>query len=146
MWLHDGTGRRPCSSEAKSHLKPSTSTPIFQNQCQRSEGQEGGVTNLKRVPQSPQLERDELVGYIVNNNAKYCITIFKETRVLVAQSCPTLCDPTDCSPPGSSVHGILQARILEWVAISFSKEAHELPQRLLNTKVQTLTQKIITFC
>ena len=36
------------------------------------------------------------------------------------QSCPTLCDLIDCSPPGSSVHGILQARILEWVAISFS--------------------------
>ena len=36
------------------------------------------------------------------------------------QSCPTLCDPIDGSPPGSSVHGILQARILEWVAISFS--------------------------
>ena len=33
------------------------------------------------------------------------------------QSCPTLCDPLDCSPPGSSVHGILQARILEWVAM-----------------------------
>ena len=38
----------------------------------------------------------------------------------VAQSCPTLCDPMDCSLPGSSVHGIFQARILEWVAISFS--------------------------
>ena len=37
-----------------------------------------------------------------------------------AQSCPTLCDPTDSSPPGSSVHGILQARVLEWVAISSS--------------------------
>ena len=36
------------------------------------------------------------------------------------QSCPTLCDPTDGSLPGSSVPGILQARILEWVAISFS--------------------------
>ena len=41
--------------------------------------------------------------------------------VLVTQSCPTLCDPMDCSPPGSSVHGILQARILEWVAISSSR-------------------------
>ena len=41
---------------------------------------------------------------------------------LVTQSCPTLCDPMDCSPPSSSVHGILQARILEWVAISFSKD------------------------
>ena len=39
----------------------------------------------------------------------------------VAQSCPTLCDPVDCILPGSSVHGILQARILEWVAISFSR-------------------------
>ena len=37
------------------------------------------------------------------------------------QSCPTLCDPTDGSPPGSAIPGILQARTLEWVAISFSK-------------------------
>ena len=37
------------------------------------------------------------------------------------QSCPTLCDPVDYSLPGSSVHGILQARILDWVAISFSR-------------------------
>ena len=40
------------------------------------------------------------------------------------QLCPTLCDPTDCGLPGSSVHGILQARILEWVAISFSNPMH----------------------
>ena len=38
-----------------------------------------------------------------------------------AQSCLTLCDPLDYSPPGSSVHGIFQARILEWVAISYSR-------------------------
>ena len=38
----------------------------------------------------------------------------------VAQSCPTLSDPMDCSPPGSSVHGIFQARVLEWSAIAFS--------------------------
>ena len=41
--------------------------------------------------------------------------------VLVTQSCPTLCDPMGCSPSGSSVHEIFQARILEWVAISFSR-------------------------
>ena len=40
---------------------------------------------------------------------------------MCAKLCLTLCDPMDCSPPDSSVHGILQARILEWVAISFSK-------------------------
>ena len=38
----------------------------------------------------------------------------------VAQLCPTLSDPTDCSPPGSSIHGNFQARALEWVAIAFS--------------------------
>ena len=44
-----------------------------------------------------------------------------EVKVLAAQSGSTLCDAMDCSPPGSSVHGILQARILEWVAIPFSR-------------------------
>ena len=39
----------------------------------------------------------------------------------VAQSCLTLCNPLDCSLPGSSVHGIFQARVLEWIAISFSR-------------------------
>ena len=42
-------------------------------------------------------------------------------NVKVTQSCPTLCNSMDCSPPGSSVHGILQARTLEWVAIPFSR-------------------------
>ena len=37
------------------------------------------------------------------------------------QSCPTLCNPMDHSPPGSSVHGVIQARILEWAAVPFSK-------------------------
>ena len=45
----------------------------------------------------------------------------EKVKVLVAQLCLTLCDPMDYSPPGSSVHGILQARILEWVAILFSR-------------------------
>ena len=39
----------------------------------------------------------------------------------VAQSCPTLCDPMDCSLSGSSIHEIFQARVLEWIAISFSR-------------------------
>ena len=43
----------------------------------------------------------------------------------VAQSCPTLSDPMDCSPPGSSVHGIFQARVLEWGAIAFSEKQAE---------------------
>ena len=46
---------------------------------------------------------------------------FPQSESEVAQLCPTLCNPVDCSPPGSSLHGILQARILEWVAIFFSR-------------------------
>ena len=49
----------------------------------------------------------------------YCL--FSSFESEVAQSCLTLFDPMDCSPPGSSVHGISQARILEWIAISFSR-------------------------
>ena len=44
-----------------------------------------------------------------------------KVKVLVVQLCLTLCNPMDYSPPGSSIHGILQARILEWVAIPFSR-------------------------
>ena len=44
----------------------------------------------------------------------------------VVQSCPTLCDPMDCSLPGSSVHGIFQARVLEWGAIAFSMDKYSL--------------------
>ena len=50
-----------------------------------------------------------------------CLNIFCEYMCLVTQLCLTLCNPMDCHLPGSSVHGILQARILEWVAISSSR-------------------------
>ena len=53
------------------------------------------------------------VSYLLSSESGNCC--------LVAKSCLTLCHPMDCSPPGYSIHGISQARILEWVAISFSK-------------------------
>ena len=49
-----------------------------------------------------------------------CVKVKSESEV--AQSCPTLSDPMDCSLPGSSIHGIFQARVLEWGAIAFSEE------------------------
>ena len=49
-----------------------------------------------------------------------CSLIIHKKEREVSQSCPTLCDPMDCSLPGSSVHGIFQARVLEWVAIFIS--------------------------
>ena len=54
--------------------------------------------------------------------ARSCVVLCCAVLCLVTQLCLTFCDSMDCSPPGSSVHGILQARILEWVAISFSRD------------------------
>ena len=53
----------------------------------------------------------------------------------VAQSCPTLCDPVDCSLPGSSLHGILQARVLEWGASSFSRGSSQPRNRTLVSRI-----------
>ena len=59
----------------------------------------------------------------------------------VAQLCQTLCDPMDYSPPGSSVHGILQARVLEWVAMPSSKESFQPRDR---TKVSHIAGRFFT--
>ena len=63
-------------------------------------------------------------GILLSHNAEWiwvsCRKVDEPTAAKSLQLCPTLCDPTDVSPPGSPVPGILQARTLEWVAISFS--------------------------
>ena len=59
------------------------------------------------------------------------------------QSCPTLCDPIDGSPPGSSIHGILQARILEWVAISFSKGSSQPMDRTHISFVSCIGRRVL---
>ena len=56
-----------------------------------------------------------------------------KSEIEVAQLCPTLNDPIDCRPPGSSIHGIFQARVLEWGAIAFS-----------DTKMQLKMEKLYT--
>ena len=62
-----------------------------------------------------------------------CMKVKSESEV--AQLCPTLCDPVDCSLPGSSVHGIFQARVLEWGAIAFSfMELTLIKYQMLNCK------------
>ena len=61
-----------------------------------------------------------------------CMKVKSESEV--RQSCPTLSDPMDRSLPGSSVHGILQARVLEWVAIAFSTSIHIPYQKVLSWK------------
>ena len=64
-------------------------------------------------PGSPELQGDSLPAELLGKSAA-------AAAAKSSQLCPTLCDPIDGSPPGSAVPGILQARTLEWVAISFS--------------------------
>ena len=74
----------------------------------------------RRQPTRPPLPWDS-PG---KNTGVGCHFLFQGMKVKseseVAQSCPTLCDPMGCSLPGSSIHGIFQARVLEWGAIAFS--------------------------
>ena len=78
---------------------------------------------------SPALQADSLPSESPGNPCpstnewvkKMCYNIYNRIFSSVTQSCPILCDPMDCSSPGSSVFGILRERILEWVAISFSR-------------------------
>ena len=65
-----------------------------------------------------------------------------KVKVLVTQPCPTLCDPRDCSPPGSSVHGVLQARTLEWVAMPFSRD---LPDPGIKARSPALQEDFLLF-
>ena len=66
----------------------------------------------------------------------------KKMKVKVAQSCLTLCDPMNCSLPGSSVYGIFQARVLEWVAMPFSRD---LPDLGLEPRSPTLQADSLLF-
>ena len=68
--------------------------------------------NRGKLCSGSQLNFSPVLSIIIRSYACICV---------LAQLCPTLCKPVDCSPPGSSDHGIFQARILEWVAISSSR-------------------------
>ena len=78
---------------------------------------QNGVVGSPRSPRDSEKQRYEYKKEIKKRALKVTTAA---TAAKSLQSCPTLCDPIDGSPPGSTVSGILQARILEWVAISFS--------------------------
>ena len=71
------------------------------------------------------------------------LRLFYESESEVAQSCTTLSDPMDCSPPGSSAHGIFQARVLEWGAIAFSGIVF-LDDHLYNHSISSFSWNILT--
>ena len=74
-----------------------------------------------------KVKKEKSMSWLLLVHKMYLIYTYRN----VAQSCPTLCDPMDCSPPGSSVHGIFQAIVLEWTAISFSSGSSP-PRHLAN--------------
>ena len=76
---------------------------------------------LGQVALPSRMPEDASYNSVTIDRCVHCFSHFSGSKMLVAQSCPTLCDPTSCSLPGFSVHWILQARILEWVAIPFSR-------------------------
>ena len=74
-----------------------------------------------KLPSYPNFDFELFCTRIVTAaTAHFCSQLRDILKVLVTQSCPTPSDPMDCSPPGSPIHGILQARVLEWVTIAFS--------------------------
>ena len=90
------SAERVCSQAPKAHIFSTLSDEVLSSNLGAWKPQEWGPASCK------------LPGQLLRE----CMCM------LVSQSSPTLCDPRDCSPPGSSVHGILQARILEWVSFS----------------------------
>ena len=77
-------------------------------------GQFSFQSQRKAIPKNSQTTAQSYSSHMLVSSVQF-------SSVLVAQLCLTLCDPMDCSPPGFSFHRILQARVLEWVAISFSR-------------------------
>ena len=77
-----------------------------------------------------------------NPDLGQCLRLKKADENLAAQSCLTLCNPIDCSLPGSSVHGIFQAIILEWIDISFSRGSSQSRAR---TRVSRIEDRHFTF-
>ena len=87
-----------------------------------------------------QLKR--FFSYIPFNNPGSSLSLCRRESVSVIQSCLTLCDPMDCGSPGSSVHGISQARILEWVVILFSRGSFQTKDR---TPVSCIGRRILHY-
>ena len=101
--------------------------------CSRSQLWHVGSISLTKNPtRLPALGVQSLSHRTTMKVPFVCLYVYiyvYESESEVAQSCPTVCNSMDCSLPSSSVHGIFQARVLEWVAISFSRGSSQLRDR-----------------
>ena len=82
-----------------------------------------------------------LSGIVLEIKETVCVCVCVCAQSL--QSCPTFCDPMNCSLPGTSVYGILQARILEWVAISFSRGSFQPRDRTLISYISCIGRQLL---
>ena len=138
------------------------SLPVPSWRNSRHTGDHHGLITCSSSASSPQKDLNILVitvlkNWTVTNYNAIQLSIFNEREktetqtyhawqmevyAVVTQECPTLWDPMDCSPPGSLVHWIVQARILEWVAIPFSRGSSRTRDR---TQVSHTAGRFFTF-
>ena len=114
-WCSDKESACKCRRYRRLRFDPWVGTTSWSRKWQPTPGFLPGKFHRQRslVGYSPWGRKESDVTEWLSTYTHVCVS--------VVQTCPTLCDPTDCSPPVSTVHGILQARILEWVAIPFSR-------------------------
>ena len=115
--LPRGGAQRECRSRREPHHPLGRRHPNWG--CRFTPGQDQSPILQPECPLSPLWGLPFFFLFFCFHMLSFSNTVPLE--YMRAQSCPTLCNPLDCSRPGSSVHGISQARILEWVAISSSK-------------------------
>ena len=90
----------------------------------------------KEDPQFCKTPRVDTFGFLW-----YVVCVCSVTRL-----CPTLCNPTDCSPPGSCVRGIFQARILEWAPVSYSRGSFQFRDRIHVSCVSSIGRQVLNHC
>ena len=117
-WLLPCTYKKTASRETKSIFSKFTSRRLEGATVNPTEGP--SLTYLQTINAREGVEKREPFADQGVNWRSHCGRWYAASAAKLLQSCPTLCDPIDGSPPGSLVPGILQARTLEWVAISFS--------------------------
>ena len=102
------------------------------------------------LPREEQTREQPLAFSTVHRHLRHAHVNYKIQYlcvcVLVAQSCPTLCNPMDHCPPGSSVHGILHARILEWIAIPFSRVSSRPKDQTCVSCISCIGRQILYHC